>query len=186
MTFFVDRVVSDLVLLTLEGVQDYVQATVAKVCEGIASGRSAGVATAKILKSQLLFYRPYLVYADGSRRPMRDLLPRDYYPVFLVMGESSLCSGEIAELFAANPGEFEVTGPAGERIRATTIDSLTFSPANISTAEPPKVTAELNFSSSDEVEWVSFGRVLRDDSFSSSLYTRTAVGAARAGKQAKS
>lgn len=177
MTFLVDSVVCDLVVLSAGGClrRDYIQDTVRKVCEARKKEQIAGVSTKEILSSDLVFVNPSLVYKDGTTRPLRDIAPRDYFPVFLVSGETDLKSGDIAELFAAHPGDFEVTGPNGERFRAATIDCLTFTPANIATADIPEVSFDINFSASDPVKYVSF-EGSSSNSFSSSTLTQYAVG----------
>lgn len=158
MAFVADKFVSDLVLLHDGGTlrRDYVAETVRQVCAAIAAGKVQGVQTKDILRSNLLFTTPHLVYRDGSTRALRDVFPRDYFPVFLVQGESDLCSGDIAELFEASPGEFEVRGPRGERIRATTLEALTFTPANLSSGTPTDVTAVANFTATDEIPVVAY------------------------------
>lgn len=176
MTFVVDSFLLDLVLVSAGGAlrRDYVAETARVVCANIAAGNSAGVETRKIIADNAVFARPCLVWADGRTAPLSDFA--DFVPVFIVNGTTCLRSGDIAELFADNPGAYEVTGPAGERIRCTTTDVLTFTPSSLTSATAPTITAEINFDANDAITYVAFGA----NSFRSHSLTGAAQARARA------
>lgn len=153
---------------------DFLTKVVSDVSESIKSGVTDGVLTVPYLVSCLAFGDVRLPYRDGTTKPVSDLFPVGFFPVFLLSAPTSLLAGELADLFADNPGKYEVTTPEGARARLTDLESLSWSPSKLAKAEGLSLTVSFSKVACETLSYYSLGKPT--NSYSSSLLTVRAQG----------